>query len=304
VRYAKMKHFCTRQMHPLPLSVVPLLAILAVLSPKFSRATDTLTVLSGAVQKAEDSPAVSSSYEFLPGDFLYFSFRVAGFKTRTQSNGNNEAKSISLTYEAAPLDERSIALCPPVTGVIETELNAEDKDWTPNREISFILPSFLAAGTYHVHLKLQDKFGNEETARDFPFRIGGTRIAPSSNLNVQNFAFLRKETDREALQVPAYSPGDTVFARFDIAGFKVGEKNSYRLAYGVTVLRPDGKPFVSELKAAELEQTTYYPAPYVPGLVQISVPPGSPRGQYVLSLHVRDLLAGTEYETRRALSIE
>ena len=304
MRFQEIRHLCIRQIRRLRFSLLPLLALLTALTPKSSLGADTLTILSGAVQKAEDSPAVSSSYEFLSGDFLYFSFRVAGFKTRTQPDGNNEAKSISLAYEATPFDEHNVALCPPVAGIIDTELNAEDKDWTPNREISFVLPSFLAAGSCRLHLKVQDKFGNEETSRDFPFRIGGTRVTPSSNLTVQNFAFLRKETDRNPLEVAAYSPGDTVFARFDIVGFKVGEKNTYRLAYGVTVLRPDGKPFLNDPKAAELEQDAFYPAPYVPGVLQISVPPASPRGQYVLVLHVRDLLAGTEYETKRAFSIE
>jgi hypothetical protein len=44
-------------------------------------------------------------------------------------------------------------------------------------------------------------------------------VVSSPTLAVQDVQFLRNEDDNEALEVPAYSPGDTVCERSNIMGF-------------------------------------------------------------------------------------
>ena len=211
---------------------------------------------------------------------------------------------LPLEYSAQPFDAKDVALTPADAGKINEDLAEQDKNWLPKRRVSFLIPSFLGAGEYRVHVAVKDIFGKGEASADLPFRVGGARIEPSSVLTVENFHFLRGENDQEPLKVAAYSPGDTVYARFDMVGYKLGPNNGYRLSYGLTVLRPNGKPFFQEPKAAELQSDSFYPAQFLPGTIDLTTTPDTPRGEYMIVLTVRDLMGNQSYETRQAFSVE
>ena len=261
-----------------------------------------LQILAAGVETSEDAPFVSSDFHFLPGDYVYFQFQIAGFAIKTAANG--ELRRISLTYEISPQDSTGVALTPPVTGLIKEELSAEDKNWTPKRRASFLLPSFVAAGEFHVHLTIKDLIGDTSAERDLPFHIGGVVVAPSTVLGVQDFQFLRKEDDSEPLEVPAYRPGDKIYARFDMTGFHLGAGNEYHLSYGVTVNRPDGKPYLNQQSAAELSDRSFYPVPFVPGEVSVTTSRDTALGSYVLLLTVRDVAGSQIYQLKRAFTVE
>ena len=265
-------------------------------------AEPSLAVINAGVSSAEDAPFVSPEFRFLPGDYLYFTFEIAGFSVRSENEG--ETKKVSLAYEITPEDRDRRALAPPVSGEIKTELNPEDKNWVPKRGASFLLPSFLAAGPFQIRVSVKDLIGKAETSREVPFLIGGTNLQPADSITVENFRFLRGENDAAALSVAAYSPGDTVYARFEIAGFRNELGNDHHVAYGVTVLAPDGKPFIQDSQAADLEDRSFYPAQFVPGNLALKMGKSNARGEYILVLTVRDLLAGQQYETRKVFSIE
>ncbi|MGA8028043.1 MAG: hypothetical protein WB992_12945 [Bryobacteraceae bacterium] len=279
------------------------LLLLLLFLPQISTAAESsLAIVQAGVQQSEDAPFVPSDYRFLPGDYLYFTFQVAGFAAKSENQ--ESARKISLKYEATLQDIAGIALSEPASGAIEAELNPEDKDWIPKRRSSFLIPSFVAAGDFHVHLVIKDLFANTETSKDFPFHIGGEHIQASTGVTLENFSFLRSENDREALQVPAYSPGDTVYARFDMVGYRIGANNEYHLAYGLVVLGPTGKPYIQEPKAAELDASTFYPAQFVPGTLNLTTSSSAARGEYVVVLTVRDLIGKQSFEIKRAFTIE
>jgi hypothetical protein len=197
-----------------------------------------------------------------------------------------------------------VALTEPNSGTVHVELNPEDKNWMPKRRVSFFLPSFVAAGEFRIHVAVKDLFGNRQASKDVPFRIGGVKIQPSSTITVQDFRFLRKEGDRVPLEVPAYRPGDTVYTSFEMAGYKIGPRNQYHVAYGLTVLRPDGKPFVQQPNAAEFEKSSFYAAQFVPGNFSVTTSADTARGEYILILTVRDVLANQTYQIKESFSIE
>ena len=261
-----------------------------------------LAVVQAGVEQSEDAPFVPSDYVFLPGDYLYFTFQIAGFAI--QSLNRDEVHKISLSYQVMPEDAQGVPITEPMSDTIQAELNSEDKNWTPKRRVSFLLPSYIMSGDFHVHLQVKDLVGKTETVKDFSFHVGGVHIEPSGSINVQHFHFLRRETDREPLDIPAYSPCDTIFARFDMAGFKLASENTYQLEYGLTVIQPNGKAFLDAPRAAELKASSFYPAQFLPGTIRINTPPNSAKGEYVLTLTVRDLIAGTKYETKKSFSIE
>ncbi|MBV9499929.1 MAG: hypothetical protein JO138_11195 [Acidobacteriaceae bacterium] len=284
-----------------PTTAVCLTALL--LSYCLCRAAEaSLAIIDAGVQQSDDAPFVSTEYHFLPGDFVYFTFQVAGF--RIKSDDSTETKQISLEYEVIPEDAKGVPLTAAEKGSIKDTLQPEDKNWTPKRRAHFLLPSFVAAGEYKLHVTVKDLIANTEVARDLPFLIGGVKIQPSPTITVENYHFYRREDDRQPLEVPAFSPGDSVYARFDMVGYKLGPDNGYHLGYGISVSRPDGKPFINQANAAELQASSFYPAQFVPGNINLTTPRNALRGEYVLVLTVRDLNSNQTYESKQAFSIE
>jgi hypothetical protein len=280
------------------LDTVPVLRAL----PSNSAAESSLAIVNAGVQQSEDAPFVNDDYRFLPGDYVYVSFQITGFGVK--GDEDKDSRQMSLSYEISAADAHNVLLAKPVTGEIKNELAPEDKNWSPKRRASFLLPSFLAAGECHIHFAARDLIAGSETSKDVPFRMGGVKIEPSNSVTVEHFRFLREEDAHEAVEVPAYRPGDTVYTSFDLAGYAMGEGNRYRLTYDVAVLRPDGKPFFEKQNAAELESSSFYPPAYVPATLNIITSPTSPRGQYVILLRVRDLIGKGTYEIKQGFSLE
>ncbi len=262
----------------------------------------TLVITDAGVQRSEDAPFISPSFKFLPGEFLHFTFQIAGFKATAASE--TQARKIALAYTVAVADGKSMPLALPVSGKIAVELNPEDKDWSPKRRVSFHLPSFVAAGTYHVRIEARDIIANTETARDFPFQIGGPVVLPSNKVTVQSFHFFRNEDSRDPLEVAAFQPGDSIYTRFRIAGFQKAEDNRYSISYSVKVLRPDGKPFLPDESDAVVDSKSFYPAPYVPAEFALTTSKKTATGIYQITITVHDRIAGTENEFLSSFSIE
>jgi hypothetical protein len=268
----------------------------------FQLADHNLGILDAGIERSEDAPFVSSDFQFLPGDYLYCRFQVSGYTIDTDPK--NEIRKLSLSYEITLRDAKGVALTPAVSGTIADELSSEDKNWTPKRRASFLLPSFVAAGVFSLHIVVKDLVAKNTTQTDLPFHIGGVHIVPSGGITIQNFQFLRNEDDKDPVEVPAYSPGDTVFARFDMVGFEFGPENKYHLAYGVVVLRPDGKPYLEQPSAAELVDGSFYPAQFLSGNVNVITAKTSARGQYLLILTARDVVAKRSYQLKRTFTLE
>ena len=261
-----------------------------------------LSVIEGGVQRSEDAPYVPKDFQFLPGEFVYFTFHIAGFATKV--NEATQVKTLQLEYEVTPQDSNHVPLAEPLKDKIAADLSSEDKNWTPKRRASFLLPSYVAAGEFHIHVVVRDLIAKTESARDYPFEIGGVHVNAATSIQAADFEFLRNQEDATGLEVPAYAPGDTVWGRFQMIGFKNEAGNKYKLSYGIRVVRPDGKPFLDEPKAAQISAESFYPAQFVPGELQITTPKNAARGSYLLTLTVRDLVANQSVDLQRRFSIE
>jgi len=265
-------------------------------------ADSPLAIVQAGVQSSEDAPFVTTDYHFQPGDYVYFTFEVAGFGIHT--NPDTKARRISLSYQITPEDLSGRPLTNPESGTVAVDLAPEDKNWTPKRRAAFLLPSGLAAGEFQIHVVVQDAIAKAQAQKNIPFRVGGVSIQPTDSVSVEHFQFFRKEGGREPLELPAYSAGDTVYMTFDMVGFKLGPGNQYRLTYGITVLRPDGQIFLQQPNAAEIEEGGFYPAQFVPANFQVKTPSHAERGQYTVLLSIHDLVANQSYDTKQAFTIE
>ncbi len=270
-----------------------------------------LEILGAGLSSAEDDPFVSPSYRFMPGDFIYFVFQVSGYRVEAKPKDKEKGKEeeeeggqLHLSYEIELVDAEGVSLTTPVTGVIEDETSSKDKNWLPKRRVSFQLPPLLAAGRFTLRATVKDNVSQASATREFPFQTGGHELTQSAALAVQRFTFYRTEQEADPLDVAAYRAGDTVWARFDITGFKTAPGNRYRLEYGVAALKPDGSVLFKQEKAAELTSESFYPARFVPGILSLTTTAGLIHTEYTIVLTVRDLVGKQALETRHTFRIE
>ena len=256
-----------------------------------------LAIVNPMLHDSEDGPPVPSDYKFAPGDTVYFSFQVSGYK-KTEDN------KIDVAYEMNARDPEGVLLAPPDVGSVGTTLSDEDKKWLPKVRYSFVVPGFAETGNYRIEIKLRDRFGGTEADLTEPFAVAGKHLEPSDKLVIRDFRFLRTEEDKNPVEVAAYRPGDTLWARFDLTGYKLGDENAFDVEYGVSILRSDGTVSYSQDHAAEEKDKSFYPQRYTPGVVSIHIPPDLARGAYTLVIAAKDDLSGATAEVRRRFTVE
>jgi hypothetical protein len=260
-----------------------------------------LSIEHAMLHQSEDGPVVPSDFQFAPGDIVYFSCQLGGYKKVEKEYDKQE---VLLSYSVEARDQKGVLLAPAQTDKIATTVTPEDKDWMPKIRFSVVVPPFAASGEYQILVKAKDEQSGNEAEGKRAFTVEGRDVPASDRLVVRNFRFLRGEEDQQALQVPAYRPGDTVWGRFDMTGYKIGEKNQFDVEYGLTVLRPDGEATYSQPHAAEEKSETFYPQRYTPGVLSLSLPKDVKLGAYTVVLTVRDNLGGQTYEMREKFAVE
>lgn len=264
--------------------------------------TSSLAIVDAGVQDSEEAPFVNTDYQFLPGDYLYVTIHIAGYTFKL--NEEQDVRAIHLNYSMQPVDLQGVPLTAPQSGDISENLTSENKNWVPVKRAMFLLPSFLLGGAYQVQVKVTDELAHKDATRYLPFTVGGPRFDPVDGLSVQRFQFLRKEDARQAMELPAYAPGDVVFCSFDLVGFQLRAGNEYDLSYGVTVLRPDGKPFIETPDAAYLKSASFYPARYLPANLNVLTKKQNPKGAYILIVTARDRVSGKTATLKESFTLE
>lgn len=260
-----------------------------------------LEIVGAAISSGEDEPSAPESFQFMPGEFVYFVFQLAGYQTEKKGE---ESGQVRLAYQVELVDSAGTRLTAPERGVIEDETSPKDKDWLPKRRVSFQLPPFLAAGRFTLRVTVNDNLSKASATKDFPFQVGGHALAPSQGLAVQRFIFYRTDQEVDPLDAASYRAGDTVWARFDITGFKTGSNNRYQLEYGVAALKPDGSILFKQEKAAKLTAESFYPAQFVPGILSLTTTSVLMHAEYTIVLTVHDLVGKQATESRHTFRVE
>jgi hypothetical protein len=129
-------------------------------------------------------------------------------------------------------------------------------------------------------------------------------VEPSGTLAVRNFRFLRAEKDGTPLNPASYRPGDAIWARFEIAGFKLGDKNAFNVDFGLSVANAAGEILYANELADEDSGTPFYPQKYVRGLLSLTTQNNTPTGSYTLILKVHDRIGGQESVTNLPYRLE
>ena len=276
---------------------VLLAAFLIVPLALSAAAEKKLAIVEPAFAQIDDGPAAAKDDQFVPGETLFFRCQVEGYK-------KSESNEIQLGYQVEAADARGVMLLLPEKGAIKTTLSPEDKNWMPKIRYTVVIPPLAETGEYHVTVTVKDELANSSAETHATFLVQGRSVAPSDTLAVRNFRFFRGENEDKALEVPAFRPGDSLWARFDMTGYKIGEKNMFDIGYGLVVLRSDGSVAYSQPEAANSKEAPFYPQRYQPGELSLNMPKDIAKGEYTIVLTVHDNLGNQSCETREKFSIE
>jgi hypothetical protein len=279
----------------------PCFGLLIALASVAYSATAPLAILKPSISDLEDGPAIPSSFTFVPGQFIFLTFEIGGYKVA-------EEQKIHLSYKVDALDPKGLRLAEPIAGNVDTTLADEDKNWKPKVRQQFLIPPLAPSGVYKITVQVTDDLNKgASVSHEIPFEVRGRDVPPSDTLLVRNFHFYRGEDDREPLKVAAYKPGDTLWARFDIVGYKFGPGNAVDVDYVVSVLAPSGKVLFHQDKpaeGAEEKSSSYYPKAYVPGSMNLSLQNTIRPGEYTIVISVRDHIGNQTAEARGNFAIE
>lgn len=257
-----------------------------------------LAVVNPALHQFEDGPPLPAPPEYLTGETVFLSFQVSGYQATEQDR-------VRLSYQIETRDGEGRLLAPPASGKVEAELAEEDKGkWMPKIRYSVLAPPLGGSADCRIRIRVRDEVGGTEAGGEVPFSMRGRAVESSDTLVIRNFRFLRGEEDGQPLAVAAYRPGEALWARFDITGFKLGEKNACHVEYGITVLRATGEALYTEPEAASEQDQSFYPKRYIPGILSLNLDADIAHGEYAILVFVRDRIGSQQYETRQVFRIE
>jgi hypothetical protein len=274
-----------------------LLGLLTTLAGLAQEPAKPLAVVNPILQQFEDGPALAGDYKFIPGETVFFSFQVQGYQLSPD-------RQVRLSYSIEALDSDRIRLAEPASEKLETGTTEQDKEWLPQIRYSVLLPPYALPGEYRIVARVKDELSGREAATEMKVVVGGRVVERSDSPTLRNFRFLRSEEDTEPLRTAVYKGGDSLFARFDVTGYKIGEKNRILVICGISIVAPSGKEMFSEPRAAVAEEETFYPKRYFLGAFSLNVQPKTTPGVYTLVISVRDEVGGQTYQSRQPFRIE
>lgn len=274
------------------------LCVLALLNTGvFAQQTTQLSIAKASLHQWEDGPPATENYVWLPGETLHLSFLISGFKAAP-------GERIDISYRIDAVDQHGVKLIETVTGKVNAELAPEDKEWLPKVRGTIPIPPLADTGDYKILIHAKDEVGGTEANKEVSYHVRGRKVEPSETLVVRNFRFLRSEEDKNPLSDAVFHPGDAVWARFEITGYKLAERNHYNVEYGLSVLKPTGEVIYSEPKAAVEQNESFYPRRYVLGVLNLNTMKDTRPGEYTILLTVRDNVGAQTAESKYTFRLE
>lgn len=246
--------------------------------------------------RQEEGPAIAAGYEYQSGEILHLSFRISGYRVVNDR--------VNVRWQLVAVDPEGLLLAPPVNGEIKEELSFNDKDWMPKAAHSLALPAQLPPGSYKLKIQISDENAQASADQEVSFRVGGQAFPKADVLSVLDLSFYRKETDRQRMEPAVYHTGDTLLAKFRVAGYQLGAKNRFEVSYGLSVLDEAGKVLYKQEQAASDSGSPFYPQRLLNGMLSLNLTEGVRAAAYTLLVEARDHVGQKVAEARERFVVE
>jgi hypothetical protein len=272
--------------------------LLTVFASAVLCAAPALQLVQTAVSDIDGGPPNPVTFEYRPGQVVYFTCRVSGY---TQ----DKDQQVRLAYTVQAFDARGVPVAEISKENLTAEVTAQDKEWLPKIDAAISLPSLLFSGDYKITVKVQDLVAKTSAELTVPFKVQShDDVEPSDSLAVRAFRFLRNEDDTRPAERAAYRPGDHLWAKFAIVGFRSGAGNKVDVSYVTSVLGADGKTLWTQPEPAVVQEDSFYPKPYVQAEMGIEIQARIKPGQYQLMVQAKDVIGKQTCEVKQVFTIE
>lgn len=256
-----------------------------------------LQIVRAQVSDSDGGPPNPANSDYRPGDSLYFTCRIAGFS----KDGNDQVK---LAYSVQAADSHGVPLANVYKNTLSAEVTPQDKEWLPKVSTAISLPLFLFPGEYKITVTAQDLNAKSSATLDIPFRVKPHEdVHPTEGLEIQGFRFLHREDDTKAAERAAYIPGDHLWAKFNITGYKYGQGNEIDVTYVTSVIGPDGKTLWTQPEPAGEKGGSFYPRAFVNAEMGIELQAKIKPGNYVLVVDAKDGVGNQTCEVKQPFTI-
>jgi hypothetical protein len=256
-----------------------------------------LEVVRPIVAQSDGGIPVPAGYAHVAGETLFFSCRIAGYAKTPE-------EKVHVTYSVQAFDPKGAPLTEIYKNEMITDVAPQDKEWMPKIATEIQIPPLVGAGTYKVLVKVEDLVNNTKAELGVPFDVRSKVVEPSDTLVVRNFQFFRAEDDPEAIQKAVYRGGNVIWMKFDIIGFKYGDKNRIGVSYLASVLASSGKVLWTQPEPAVEESESFYPKRYVAASMSITLAANTTPADYTIAVTVTDAVGKQTYETKQPFTVE
>jgi hypothetical protein len=256
-----------------------------------------LQIVRAVISDSDGGTTLPASFEHVPGETLFFFCRLSGYAKTPE-------EKIHFTYSIEAFDPKGVPIMELFQQNIADEVTPQDKDWMPKIQTEVLVPPLAPSGTYKIVVKVEDLVAKAKTELTVPFEVRGRRVEQSDTLTVRNFQFFRSEDESQPLEKAAFRPGDEVWARFDITGFKYGANNKVDVSYVTSVITEDGKVLWTQPEPAVEQSESFYPKRYVAALMTITLQKNIRPGTFTIAVQAKDAVGGQTYETKQAFNVE
>jgi hypothetical protein len=239
----------------------------------------------------EDGPPLGA-LRIVPGEIVYFSFVVENYK-------RSDVGKVQLTGHVQIFDPRGTPVSPAEEIPLVTTLSEEDTNWKARLRTQIALPPLALPGKYTVKFDATDELGRRSASGESSFQVDAKNVPSSTELVIRDLNFYRAQDDEAPLRTASYRPGDMVWVKFYITGYKYGEMNAIDTSYDVDLLAADGKSVMHQEDAAMEKSMAYYPQPYIPAAFNLTLKSTMAHSLYTLVITARDAM-GNQTVTAKA----
>jgi hypothetical protein len=232
---------------------------------------------------------------FAPGDTVNVAFNLRGY---TES----DIYRMKVSWKISTTGPAKLPFAPGSEGLFDKELAPEDEEWEPLVRYQAELPYHLPAGTYGIHVEVKDELSGATAEGDLEVHVAGAAVVQSDFLSVQNFTY-SLTAGGTPLRQAVFRPGATIFASFDITGYKLGEGNSYELSSHLELLNEEGAEKYSFNPASE-KGSSFYPRLSVPAGIRFDLDPTIEPGVYTLVLTVTDVVGQQSLSSQQTFEVQ
>jgi len=257
--------------------------------PAALMAAPALQIVRPVVAQSDGGDALPAGFKHVAGETMFFSCNISGFTKSPQDQ-------IDLTFSIQAFDPKGIPVAEIYKGEAKEEVGPQDKNWLPKIETQIVLPEILQPGTYKIVVKTEDLLAKTSADLTVPFEVNGRDVPSSPTLIARDFRWYHNEDDQRPMSQAVYKPGDNMFMKFDITGYKYGENNKVDVSYVASLVLENGKTIWTQPEPATEQSQAYYPKPYVEGEFGISLNKDFKPGTYTMAVAIKDAVGKQNYE--------